>query len=181
MNKLARLLLIAGGVWMLAVCFFAYLALIHPGLSTKWEREPLPPEPVRALRVGEAGEILVETEIGNLYELDYVLHPPWKKIDKPSGVPWIGMVCHTSEAGYVFPPPGEVKMEVSETCVYNESARYISFALLENGEIWSWQREVYAYTLMAATPLLLGGCIIGALILFTGVGLRLYWKKRNKG
>jgi hypothetical protein len=179
MNKVVRLLLIFGGAWMLVVCIFAYLALVHPGLSTKWKQEQLPPEAVILFRLGGAGEILAETQEGNLYELDYYLRPPWKKVDEPSGITWIGMVCSPAEAEYVFQPPGEVKIEVSETCLYNESARYISFVLLENGEVWSWQRETYAYTLLAAIPLMLGGWVIGALILSIGAGLALYQKKKR--
>ncbi|MEW5939415.1 MAG: hypothetical protein AB1750_07130 [Chloroflexota bacterium] len=179
MKKFARFLLIVGSIWMIVVCFFAYLALVHPGLSVKWKQEPLPPEPVASLKVGKAGEILAETQDGKLYEYGYHPGSPWLEVSEPSGVPSLGMYCHPAEAEYVSPPPGEVKLEISANCVYNESSVYLTFALLDNGEIWSWRREVYAYTLMAAVPLLFGGCAIGALILSVGAGLWLVQRKKR--
>ena len=89
----------------------------------------------------------------------------------------MGAYCTPGESNrLVLPPPGKTTSKVSETCVYNESARYLTFVLLENGEIWSWQHESYAYTGMALLSILLIAFLIGALILLLGLGLWIYRK-----
>jgi hypothetical protein len=179
MHKAARVLIIIGSGWSLLIVVWAYFALSHPRLSTKWKQEPLPPEPVSELRLGDAGEILARTQGGDLYEYVYEPQSPWIKVSNPSGVPSLGMDCYPDEAKNTFGPPGKVKSQLSEACVYNESVRYLTFVLLENGEVWSWQHEVYAYTQMALIPVLCLSCIPGGLILLLGLGLMAYQKRKR--
>lgn len=164
---------------MILLCVLAYFVLGQPRNAAKWKQEPLPPEPVITLKVGEAGEILAETQDGKLYEYGYHPGSPWLEVSEPSGVPSLGMYCQPAGAEYVFPPPGKVELEISANCVYNESSVYLTFALMDNGEVWSWRRETYAPTLLAAIPLLLGGCAIGMLILSLGLGLWLVQRRKQ--
>lgn len=173
-------LLILGSLWMILLCVGAYLGLRHPRNTEKWKQEPPPPEAISLLRLGEAGEVLAETPEGSLYEYRYAEKQPWQKVTQPSGTPSLGYHCDPSESNYsVVSPPGKVLSWVKEICVYAESAYYFEMVLLENGEIWSWQFESYAYTQMAIGTFLFIGLVVGAFILLLGAGLKIYQKVRK--
>jgi hypothetical protein len=170
MGKAGRILLIIGSVWIFIICGCGYFSLIQPGIGTRWKQEPTPPERVSLLKLGNAGEIIAETTNGNLYEFTYGKNSSWKKVAQPTKVAAIGMDCSPGDANYiVLPPPGKVVSRVSENCVYIESAYHLRVALMDNGAIWSWEYEGYAYTQLAVISILSIACIVGALII--GLGL----------
>ena len=165
---------------MILLCVWAYFALGHPRNTQKWKQEPPPPEAFSLLRLGEAGEVLGQTADGNLYEYTYSEKQPWQKVTEPSGTPSLGYYCVAHDSNYsVVSPPGKVISWVKESCVYAESNYYFEMVLLENGEVWSWQYEVYAYTQMAVVYLLLIGLAVGALILSLGAGLKIYQRIKD--
>lgn len=147
---------------------------------TQWKQEQ-PPESFSALRLGEAGEVLAETPNGALYEYAYASQQHWEKVTQPSGNPALGYDCTPGESNrWVLPPPGKIVSIVKETCVYAESAYYLEVALLENGEVWSWEHEAYAYTSLALLSMLFIASVVGALILLLGLGLWIFWKAKEK-
>lgn len=181
MNKAARSLLIIGSIWIFLVCGCAFFSLSRPGIATKWKQEHPPPEPFSALGLGEVGEVLAETPNGALYEYGYASKQRWEKVTQPSGNPALGYDCTPGESNrLVLPPPGKIVSIVKETCVYAESAYYLEVALLESGEVWSWEHESYAYTSLALLSILFIASVIGALILLLGLGLWIFWKNKEK-
>jgi hypothetical protein len=139
------------------------------------------PEPLSLLRLGEAGEILAQTTDGTLYEFHYGKNSTWEEIAQPSENPAVGESCVTGTGIYlVLPPPGKVKSRVSENCVYMESAYHLELALLENGQVWVWEYERYAYTELFVMFFLLIGCAAGVLILLLGLGLMIYQKIKKR-
>ena len=172
MNKAARLLIIIGSAWMVIVCGCAYFSLFRVGIATGWEQVATPPEELSVLRLGEAGEILAHTPDGTRYEFHYGKNSTWEQIAQPSGGSAIGMNCVSGPGNYlVWPPPGKVKSRVSENCVYMESGYHLELALLENGQVWVWEYERYAYTELFVMFFLVVACVAGAPILLLGLGL----------
>lgn len=181
MGKAGRVLLIIGSVWIIIVCGCAYFSLFQVGIATRWEQVAAPPEPLSLLKLGEAGEILGQTTDGTLYEFHYGNNSTWEEIAQPSENPAIGMNCVSWAGNYlVFPPPGKVKSQVSENCVYMESAYHLELALLENGQVWVWEYERYAYTELFVMFFLATACVAGVPIVLLGLGLMIYQKiKKN--
>jgi len=149
MKQTSRLFLIIGVIWMILVCGCAALTMVWPGLLTRWEQAPAPPEALTRLDLGEAGEVLASASNETRYEFHYGTYQSsseWIRVDQPSGNPAIGMGC-SSEGGrtLVLPPPGKVTWRVRENCVYMESAYHLEVVLLEDGSVWTWEHERYAY------------------------------------
>ena len=181
MSKAGRVLLIIGIAWIILVCGCGYFSLFQVGIATRWEQVAVPPKPLDLLKLGGAGEILAQTPDGTLYEFHYSKNSSWEEISQASENPAVGMNCVTGTGNYlVLPPPGKVKSQVSENCIYMESAYHLELALLENGEIWVWEYERYAYTELFVVFFLLVGCAAGVLILLLGLGLMIFQKiKKN--
>ena len=169
---------------MLLTCGCAFFSLFQPGILTRWRQEPAPPAALTRLALGEAGEVLASASDGSTYEFHYGNYrspSSWSKVDAPSGNPSISATGCTPGDGnrIVWPPPGEVVSRVRVDCVYMESAYHLEVALLENGEVWSWENERYAYTELFLMFFLAVACLAGAPILLTGVGLWVYQKVKR--
>ena len=178
MKKATRPLLIIGTAWMILVCGCAFFSLLRPGILTRWEQESAPPAALTRLALGDAGEVVASASDGSIYEFHYGNPSTWTEVREPSGSPAIGgMGCSLGNNNrIVWPPHGKVVSRVSEDCVYMESAYHLEVALLENGEVWSWENEMYAYTQLFVMFFLGVACFVGAPILLTGMGLWLYQK-----
>ncbi len=182
MVKRANLFLLTGVLWICLVCSAGYLLLIRPGIGTRWRQEPAPPEALSRLELGKVGEILGYTSNGTIYEFHKSYRTPsqWEKTSVPSGVSIVGGRCTPNVSNrIVWPPPGKVKSRVNESCIYIESAYHLEVALLENGEVWSWQHEAYVYADLFIGFFLFIALTIGASILLFGIGLIIY-KKASK-
>lgn len=169
---------------MILVCGCAFLSLFRPGIATRWRQEPSPPKPLISLALGEAGEVIASAQDGSTFEFHYGNYgsdTEWVEVSEPSGNPAIGgMGCTPGNSSrLVLPPPGKVTSRVSEDCVYMESAYHLEVVLLENGEVWSWENERYAYTELFIMSVLAIACVVGALILLTGAGLWVYQKVKR--
>ncbi|MEW5939414.1 MAG: hypothetical protein AB1750_07125, partial [Chloroflexota bacterium] len=104
----------------------------------------------------------------------------WTEVSAPSGTPVIGGSCSPGNGNrLVLPPPGKVASRVSVDCGYMESGYHLEVALLENGEVWSWENESYAYTVLFIMFFLAVACIVGAPILLTGIGLWIYQRAKK--
>jgi len=185
MNKASRIMFIVGGAWLALTCGCAFFSLFRPGILTRWRQEPAPPVALARLALGQAGEVVASASDGSIYEFHYGAYQSpssWKKVTEPSGVGPVGEDCTSGDSNrIVLPPPGKVISQVSENCVYMESGYHLEVALLENGEVWSWENESYAYTQLFVMFFLAIACLIGALILLIGTGVWLYqkFKKSN--
>jgi hypothetical protein len=176
MQKAVRPLLIIGSAWLLLVCGCAYLSLFRPGIATRWRQEPAPPEALTRLALGQAGEVVASASDGSTYEFRYGNYnspSAWTEVSQPSGSPAINAMGCTPGDGnrIVWPPPGKATSRVRMNCVYMESGYHLEVALLENGEVWSWENERYAYAELFLMFFLALACVAGAPILLTGVGL----------
>jgi len=171
MAKAGRIFLIIGTVLLILVCGFSYFQLLQPGMGIKWVKTSPPQEPLVYLKLGENGELIGQTAEGNLYEFSVYPNHTWQKVDQPSGSPPAGKICKpgNSDNSKVNNPPGKVKSRVSETCVYVELSYHLELALLENGELWYWERADYAYTQLALVSVLSIGCIVSILIIALGL------------
>ena len=165
MKRAARLFLIIGFVWMVLVCGCAALTMLWPGILTRWERAPAPPEALTRLHLGTAGEVLARASNGTVYEFRYGTYQSsseWIPADQPSGNPAIGMGCSPEGGKYlVLPPPGKATSRVRENCAYMESAYHLEVVLLENGEVWTWEHERYAYAELFMMCFLLIAFVLG--------------------
>lgn len=172
MNKVIRHPLVIGIGWMILIFGCAYLSLFRPGIGTRWTQGPQPPEPIAQLALGKEGEILAYASSGQMYELDYSIGWPteWIKVNQPSGSSLIGVCSHGNERFIVFPPPGKVKSRVSQTCGILESTFHFELAQTENGEVWMWEHESYAYTELAIMVGLSCGFLASIPIVLTGLG-----------
>ena len=184
MKKATRPLLIIGSAWMLLVCGCAFFSLFRPGILTRWRQEPAPPVALTRLALGEAGEVLASASDGSTYEFHYGNYrspSTWTEVAEPSGSPAMdAMGCTPGDGNrLVLPPPGKVASRVSQNCVYMESAYHLEVALLENGEVWSWENESYAYTVLFLMFFLAIACMAGTPILLTGLGLWVYQKVKK--
>ena len=170
-------------LWMVIFCGWAYIFFFHPGLGTTWKKEISPPEQSSKLRLGDNGEVLLETLDGRLFEYTKNPEQPWVEITTPSGnTAWLGdAVCNSGNSRYiVIPPPGKVKSRVQETCGYLESSYHLELALLENGEIWFWEHEIYVYThLLNAVVLVIIG-LLGVPFLVVGIVLEIFEKIKKR-
>lgn len=180
MDRRANIFLSVGAIWIsLVVCTF-FFSLVRPGIGTRWKEEPAPPEQVSRLRLGGLGEILAQTPQGNIYEFQYGSDPAWEKVTVPSGNPAIGASCsQDSQNHIILPPPGKVISRVGEDCVYIESAYHLEVALLENGGIWSWKHEAYAYTDLFVITFLCIAFVLGVPFLMLGLGMKIYPKLKK--
>ena len=79
----------------------------------------------------------------------------------------------------MLPPPGKVKSRVGEDCVYIESAYHLEVALLENGEVWSWEHEAYVYTDLFVITCLCIAIVLGMPFLMLGLGMKIYRKLKK--
>ncbi len=183
MAKRTNLILLLGVLWLCCVCSTGYFSLANPGIGTRWKREPAPPEALSRLATGNDGEIIGHAPSRAMYEFDYGAYQSassWKKVSGPSGVPVIGANCTAGDSNRIMlPPPGKVTSRVNENCVYIESAYHLEVALLENGEVWSWEHESYIYTELFVIFFLGIAFIIGVLIIVIGAGVIVY--KKLKG
>lgn len=184
MQRAARPFIIIGIVWMIAACACSALTLIWPGMLTRWEQAPAPPEALTRLDLGEAGEVLAYASNGTLYEFHYGTYrspSSWSEATHPSGNPAIGSGCSPGEGrNLVLPPPGKAISRVRENCVYIESAYHLEVVLLENGEVWTWEHERYAYAELFLMCGLLAAFVMGIPFLVTGVTLKIA-QKVNRG
>ncbi len=148
-KKKACLFLLIGTTWITLICGIAALTLIWPGIMTRWKQTPAPPEALRRLDLGEAGEVLAVASNGTLYEFRYDARQTssaWSKVTQPSGSPVIGTNCSPQGGRYlILPPPGKIMSHIGENCTYMESGYHFEVVLLENGEVWTWKHERYAY------------------------------------
>ena len=152
--------------------------MFRPGIATRWQQEPAPPEKVIRLGLGEAGEVIGYTVDGSMYELSYGSPSSWEKVTQPSGNPVIGMNCRAAETTnrLVLSPPNEVLSRVRVDCVMFETAYHLEVALLEQGEVWSWEYDSYAYTELLLFFILITAFGVGVLIFFVGLGMKIYQK-----
>lgn len=183
MSRAARPFLIIGIVWMILLCGLTALTMVWPGLLTRWEQAPAPPEALTRLDLGETGEVLAVASNGTLYEFHYGTYQSsstWTEIAQPSESPAIGMSCSPGDGrNLVLPPPGKVVSRVSENCVYMESAYHIEVVLLENGEVWTWEHERYAYTELFLMCGLLAAFVMGVPFFLMWMGLTIYQKVKK--
>lgn len=180
MDRRANILLSIGAIWISLVTLIFFFSLVRPGIATRWKRESAPPEGISLLRLGGLGEILAQTAQGDVYEFRYGVDPAWEKVTVPSGKPAIGASCsQDSQHHLVLPPPGKVISRVGEDCVYIESAYHLEVALLENGEVWSWEHEAYVYTDLFVITLLCIAFVLGVPFLMLGTGMKIYRKLKK--
>ena len=153
--------------------------MLRPGIATRWQQEPAPPEKVIRLGLGEAGEVIGYTVDGSMYELSYGSPSSWEKVTQPSGNPVIGRSCRASETTnrLVLSPPNEVLSRVRVDCVMFESAYHLEVALLEKSEIWSWEHSTYAYTEIFVFFSILFAFGAGIVLLLIGLGMMVYQKR----
>lgn len=180
MRKSAKVILLISTIWLILTCGCGFFTMLRPGIGTSWQQEPAPPEKVIRLGLGEAGEVIGYTVDESMYELSYGSPSSWEKVTQPSGNPVIGRSCRASETTnrLVLSPPNEVLSRVRVDCVMFESAYHLEVALLEEGEIWSWEHSTYAYTEIFVFFLLLFAFGAGIVLLLTGLGMLIY-QKRN--
>ena len=183
MNRAARPFLIIGIVWMILLCGLSALTMVWPGLLTRWEQAPAPPEALTRLDLGEAGEVLAVASNGTLYEFHYGAYQSsskWTKVTKPSGSPAVGGSCFPGNGNnLVLPPPGKIVSRVSENCVYMESGYHLEVVLLENGEVWTWEHERYAYAELFTMFFLFVAFLMGIPFFVMGLGLKIYQKVKK--
>ena len=171
----ANIFLSIGAIWICLVIGIFFFSLVRPGIATRWKQEPAPPEQVTQLRLGGMGEIVAQSAQGDVYEFRYGSDPAWEKVTVPSGNPAIGAHCsQDSQNHLVLPPPGKVRSRVGEDCVYIESAYHLEVALLENGEVWSWEHEAYAYADLFVITCLCIAFVLGVPFLMLGLGMKMY-------
>lgn len=170
MNKKFQRFIIGGILWVLLIWAWTYIYYYHPGLGTRWVKQPSPAIEVSSLKLGGKGEVIAETTDGKLFEFTDVYNQTWTEVTEPSGTPAIGGYCSPGNPMYIVaPPPGQVKYHVKETCAIFETGVHLELVLLENNEIWSWEHGVYYYT-HVLKALCLG--IIGSIgIPFIAIGL----------
>ena len=189
-SKKINPLLLIGSLLICCVCVAGYFSLARPGIGTRWKQEPAPPESIMRLELGDAGEILGVTDGETMYEFmygSYQTASSWEEVSQPSGNPVIGEDCKEGDTNrIVLPPPGDVASQVSVNCVYIESGYRLEVVLLDNGEVWSWEHEVYAYAVLFNAAILFIGMAVGILLLLAGVGwvvikkFRKYLNSKNK-
>ena len=183
MNRAARPFLIIGVVWMILLCGLTALTMVWPGLLTRWEQAPAPPEALTRLELGEAGEVLAYTSNGTVYEFRYGAYrspSAWTRVTQPSGSPAIGMDCSPGEgSNLVLPPPGKAIARVRENCVYMESGYHLEVVVLENGEVWSWEYERYAYTELFIMFFLCAAFLMGVPFFVMWLGLKITQKVKK--
>lgn len=181
MRKTANVLIVIGLVTLALACIFGIFSIAGPRYGTRWRLEPTPPEKLTRLEVGNAGEIIAYTSDGAMYEFSYGSPSSWEKVTQPSGIPAIGMDCTPSETTNrtIVPPPGKEISRAIDDCGMYETAFHLEVVLLENGEVWSWEHESYAYTVLFIMALLFIAVVIGSLILLVGVGIKIYQKLKN--
>ena len=181
MSRAARPFLVIGILWMVLLCGLTTLTMFRPGLLTRWEQEPAPPEALTRLSLGEAGEVLAVASNGAVYEFHYGTYrssSSWTS--GPSGSPAIGMSCFPGEGrNLILPPPGKVMSRVSESCVYMESAYHLEVVLLENGEVWTWEHERYAYAELFMMFFLLVAFVMGIPFFVMWLGLKIAQKVKR--
>ncbi len=183
MQRAARPFIIIGIVLMISTCACAALTLFWPGVLTRWEQAPAPPEAVTRLDLGEAGEVFAVTSNGTLYEFHFGTSSTpasWTEVSEPSGNPPIGASCFEAMQNYlILPPPGKVASQVSESCVYMESGYRLDVALLENGEVWTWEYERYAYSELMCMFGLLIAFVLGIPFFVMGFVLKVFQKVKR--
>lgn len=172
MNKSAKRPFLILGIWVSILLVMAFFSLFQPGIGTRWEKIPNPPEPIENLALGNSGEIIVHTSNGDIYELQMAIGWPktWTKVSDLSGNPVIGWSCTAIDRKLiVLSPPGKAKTRISEACVIFESIFYLEFALLETGDVWLWVYDSYAYTNFAMIASLICGLLMGIPVLVIGI------------
>ena len=183
MSRAARPFLVIGILWMVLLCGLTTLTMFRPGLLTRWEQEPAPPEALTRLSLGEAGEVLAVASNGAVYEFHYGTYrssSSWTKVTEPSGSPAVGGSCFPAGGSYlVLPPPGKAVSRVSENCAYMESGYHLEVALLENGEVWSWEYERYAYAELFIMFFLLVAFVMGLPFFVMWLGLKIAQKVKR--
>lgn len=152
--------------------------MFRPGITVRWRQESAPPEAVASIKLGEAGEVLAHASDGSIYEFGYDTPSSWEEVAQPSGSPAIGMSCVPAETSnrLVFPPPEKVVSHVRVNCVMFETAYHLEVVLLENGEVWSWEHDTYAYSELLMFFVVTACFGIGALIFMIGAGMKFYQK-----
>ncbi|MBN8656206.1 MAG: hypothetical protein J0M11_10745 [Anaerolineae bacterium] len=180
MRRSAKIILLIGAIWLVFTCGCGFFTMLRPGLGTSWQQEPVPPEKIIRLGVGEMGEVLGYTADQEMYELSYGSPSTWKKVTQPSGNPVIGRSCNASNTTtrLVVSPPNEVLSRVRVDCVMFETAYHLEVALLEKGEIWSWEYSSYAYTEIFIFFILLIAFGAGIVLLLIGLGMVIYQKMK---
>jgi hypothetical protein len=178
MRRSANVFLALGSIWLIVTCGCGYFSMFRPGIATRWQQEPAPPEKIIRLELGEAGEVIGYTSDESMYELSYGSPSTWKKVSQHSGTPAIGMSCQPAETTnrIVLTPPGKVLSRVHADCVMFESAYHLEVALLEKGEVWSWEHDSYAYTELFLFFILISSFGVGVLIFLIGSGMKIYQK-----
>ena len=166
---------------MILLCGLTALTLVWPGIWTRWKQAPAPPESVTRLFLGEAGEALAVASNGTVYEFHYgTYRSPSSWASGPSGNPAIGSGCSPEGGMYlVLPPPGKVVSRVSENCGYMESAYHLEVALLENGEVWTWEHERYAYSELFLMSFLFVAFLMGIPFFVMGLVLKVAQKVKK--
>jgi len=169
---------------MCCVCCVGYFSLVRPGIGTRWVQEPSPPVPLTRLELGTAGEVLGFTPDGGMYEFsygNYQTESSWDKVEQPSGTAPIGNHCSSeTEKRIIISPPGDVVSRISESCTYIESGYQFEMVLLENGEIWSWKHETYAYAMLFIMFMVFIGLIVGLAITMAGTGIWIFQKIKER-
>ena len=182
MSKTTKVLLTVSVIWLMIACGCSYFSMYRPGITTRWQQEPTPPEPITRLELGESGEILSFTDNGMIYQFSYGSPSRWEEISEPTGMPSVGMSCEPSETNtkIVFPPPGAEISRVRVDCVMYETAIHLEVVLLEDGGIWSWEYDSYVYTELMLGFILLLCFVSGIVLLLVGLGMAIYQKVSNK-
>jgi len=167
MGKIGRIILILGAIiTAITCCYSGYLLILS---NIPWVQIPTPSEGIESLSLGDAGELLAQTEDGNLYEFSVYSQREWQKVDAPSGQPPAGRDCvPTSKQNMAPNPPAKAVYRISEQCFHAETAYQFELAYLENGEMWYWEKSSYAYTVLANIAVILSGFSIGIFIMLIG-------------
>jgi hypothetical protein len=169
LNDRSQRLIAFGALWLLLVFGCWFFSMGRPGIGTNWRLEPSPPEQLALLKLGDNGEILAQSPRGNTYQL--IPGYAWETIAKPADLLELGVICQVSDPeNFLIPvPPGKVISQVDEYCYATESGSHYQVVLLENGQVWSWVKEIGGYRNMLLLCVLDIAFVLGMPFLLLGV------------
>jgi hypothetical protein len=135
------------------------------GAFVPWEKAEPPAGRPLELRLGENGEVLLETVEGQFYMWDQYSNSFWQAVEEParSGPYWASCGPRANDYFAVPNPPGRVRQRIEATCPSPAYASHYEVSLLENDELWSWS---YSSTRML-------GAVYKGIIVVGGIGLSL--------
>ena len=65
MHKSAKVILMIGVIWLILTCGCGFFTMFRPGIATRWQQEPAPPEKVIRLGLGDGDGFEQALVVGN--------------------------------------------------------------------------------------------------------------------